>query len=131
MPNESSVSSTGSGLKGESQAMSESLQDVNPAVLQALRELMQDDYALLLDTFQGDADLRLRQLREALQADDMDAFRQAAHSFKGSCGNMGAAALEQACLEAEAAGLAGDSAEAAKALTVIEQAFVRLKPLLH
>ena len=47
--------------------MSESLQDVNPAVLQALRELMQDDYALLLDTFQGDADLRLRQLREALQ----------------------------------------------------------------
>ena len=111
--------------------MSESLQDVNPAVLQALRELMQDDYALLLDTFQGDADLRLRQLREALQADDMDAFRQAAHSFKGSCGNMRAAALEQACLEAEAAGLAGDSAEAAKALTVIEQAFVRLKPLLH
>ena len=112
-------------MKGESQAMSESLQDVNPAVLQALQELMQDDYALLLDTFLGDADLRMRQLREALSAGDMNAFRQAAHSFKGSCGNMGAAALEQACLEAEAAGLAEDRAAAAKALTVIEQAFSR------
>ncbi|WVM89365.1 hypothetical protein UMZ34_01450 [Halopseudomonas pachastrellae] len=58
--------------------MSESLQDVNPAVLQALQELMQDDYALLLDTFLGDADLRMRQLREALSAGDMNAFRQAA-----------------------------------------------------
>ena len=38
---------------------------------------------------------------------------------------MGAAALEQACLEAEAAGLAEDRAAAAKALTVIEQAFSR------
>ena len=55
--------------------MSESLQDVNPAVLQALQELMQDDYALLLDTFLGDADLRMRQLREALSAGDMNAFR--------------------------------------------------------
>ena len=111
--------------------MSESLQDVNPAVLQALQELMQDDYALLLDTFPGDADLRMRQLREALSAGDMNAFRQAAHSFKGSCGNMGAAALEQACLEAEAAGLAEDRAAAAKALTVIEQAFSRAQPLLR
>tara|TARA_Y100000782_G_scaffold62941_1_gene68822 strand:+ start:215 stop:475 length:261 start_codon:yes stop_codon:yes gene_type:complete len=86
---------------------------------------------LLLDTFLGDADLRMRQLREALSAGDMNAFRQAAHSFKGSCGNMGAAALEQACLEAEAAGLAEDRTAAAKALTVIEQAFSRAQPLLR
>ena len=44
---------------------------------------------------------------------------------------MGAAALEQACLEAEAAGLAEDRAAAAKALTVIEQAFSRAQPLLR
>tara|TARA_Y100000815_G_C13243215_1_gene462634 strand:+ start:199 stop:534 length:336 start_codon:yes stop_codon:yes gene_type:complete len=111
--------------------MAESVQDVNPAVLQALRELMQDDYALLLQTFLADAELRLRQLRNALLADDMDAFRQAAHSFKGSCGNMGAEALEQACLEAEAAGLAEDRAGAASSLTLIEQGFTRLQPLLR
>lgn len=104
--------------------------DMDVSVQQGLRELMQDDYALLLETFLVDAQNRLRQMRDAVVQDDMDAFRQAAHSFKGSCGNMGALALEQACLEAEGAGVAGDSQAAAAHLVTIEQAFERLKPLL-
>jgi len=60
----------------------------------------------------------------------MNAYRQAAHSFKGSAGNMGALALEQACLDAEAAGVAGDQQVAASVLIEIEQAFDRLQPLL-
>ena len=104
--------------------------DMDLNVQQGLRELMQDDYALLLETFLADADNRLRQLHDALGKDDMDAFRQAAHSFKGSCGNMGALAMEQACLEAEGAGVAGDRQAASVLLADIEQAFTRLKPLL-
>lgn len=104
--------------------------DMDVSVQQGLRELMQDDYALLLETFLVDAQNRLRQMRDAVGQDDMDAFRQAAHSFKGSCGNMGALALEQACLEAEGAGVAGDRQAAAAHLVTIEQVFERLKPLL-
>ena len=78
--------------------------DMDVTVQQGLRELMQDDYPLLLETFLADAGKRLRQLHDALAQGDMNAYRQAAHSFKGSAGNMGALALEQACLDAEAAG---------------------------
>lgn len=104
--------------------------DMDVSVQQGLRELMQDDYSLLLETFVADAGHRMRQMHDALGASDLDAFRQAAHSFKGSCGNMGALALEQACLEAEGAGVAGDSQAAHAHLATIEQAFERLKPLL-
>lgn len=95
--------------------MSEQLPDIDTAALDALRELMQDDFPLLLETFLADANLRLSQLSGALHREDLEAFRQAAHSFKGSCGNMGALALENACLDAERAALQGDLA-AAKAI---------------
>ena len=104
--------------------------DTDVTVQQGLRELMQDDYPLLLETFLADAGKRLRQLHDALAQGDMNAYRQAAHSFKGSAGNMGALALEQACLDAEAAGVAGDQQVAASVLIEIEQAFDRLQPLL-
>lgn len=104
--------------------------DMDVTLQQGLRELMQDDYPLLLETFLADADKRLRQLHDALGQGDMNAYRQAAHSFKGSAGNMGALALEQACLDAEAAGVAGDRQAAAGLLVEVEQAFERLRPLL-
>ena len=61
--------------------------DMDVTVQQGLRELMQDDYPLLLETFLADAGKRLRQLHDALAQGDMNAYRQAAHSFKGSAGN--------------------------------------------
>jgi len=42
--------------------MSETLKDLDPDVQSALRELMQDDYPLLLDTFVQDAHKRLEAL---------------------------------------------------------------------
>jgi len=40
--------------------------DMDVTVQQGLRELMQDDYPLLLETFLADAGKRLRQLHDAL-----------------------------------------------------------------
>ncbi len=104
--------------------------DIDPAVQSALRELMQGDYALLLATFKKDAINRLRQMRVSLDAGDWNGFRQAAHSFKGSCGNMGAMALQQACEEAEQASLAADAPAARRSYEHIQQAFQRAAPLL-
>ncbi|MEH6566118.1 MAG: Hpt domain-containing protein [Halopseudomonas sp.] len=110
--------------------MSDQLPDVDNAALEALRELMQEDYPLLLETFLGDAKLRLSQLREALVNEDLEAYRQAAHSFKGSCGNMGALALERACLNAENAALQGDTADASYCYSRIRERFTRLQAQL-
>ena len=110
--------------------MSDQLPDVDPAALDALRELMEDDYPLLLETFLADAKLRLTQLREALVSEDLEAFRQAAHSFKGSCGNMGALALEQACLIAERAALEGDTSAASNSYSRIRERSIRLQAQL-
>lgn len=104
--------------------------DIDPSVQDALRELMQGDYALLIETFNRDAHKRLAQLRSCLDGGDWDGFRQAAHSFKGSCGNMGAIALQQACEEAEFAGLQADARAAQCSYDKVQYCFQRVAPLL-
>ena len=69
--------------------------------LGARRGVMEDECALLLDTFLTDSDERLRLLREAEAQDDASAMRMAAHSFKGSCSNIGAVLLASLCKQLE------------------------------
>lgn len=104
--------------------------DIDSSVQDALRELMQEDYALLIDTFNHDAHKRLAQLRLCLDGGDWEGFRQAAHSFKGSCGNMGAIALQEACEKAELAGLEADASKARRSYQEIQGCFQRVAPLL-
>lgn len=107
--------------------MPEGAQDLDPRVQSALRELMQDDYPLLLETFVQDAHKRLGALASSLEAREWEAFRQAAHSFKGSCGNMGALALHQACERAEQAGLSGDAEAASQSYLDIRRLYQRVQ----
>ncbi|MHC8321651.1 Hpt domain-containing protein [Pseudomonas sp. GB2N2] len=67
-------------------------------VLSALQEVMEDEYSMLLDTFLADSVERLNLL---LKAGDAETLGATAHSFKGSCSNMGAARLAQLCHELE------------------------------
>jgi HPt (histidine-containing phosphotransfer) domain-containing protein len=67
-------------------------------VLSALREVMEDEYPMLLDTFLADSDARMKQLHTACDVEMLGAI---AHSFKGSCSNMGAIRLAQLCNELE------------------------------
>lgn len=107
------------------------LPDLDRSVQDNLRELMQGDYLLLLDTFIIDAEKRLGQLRTFLASGDLDSFRRCAHSFKGSSGNMGAIALQQACMQAEQAGINDDSQAAGNALEAVERCYRQLRPQLH
>ena len=66
-------------------------------VLSALREVMEDEYPLLLDTFLIDSKERLRQLK----TDDTNQLIATAHSFKGSSSNMGAIRLFELCDQLE------------------------------
>ncbi len=71
------------------------------AVLATLRDVMGDEYSSLLETFLLDSEERLRLLLETSLSGDSQAMRLAAHSFKGSCSNMGALLLANLCKELE------------------------------
>jgi HPt (histidine-containing phosphotransfer) domain-containing protein len=73
---------------------------MDAAVLEALQEVMEADYPLLLETFVSDSLQRLAQMRQA--ASDAEALAQAAHSLKGSSSNMGALRLAELCRDLEA-----------------------------
>ncbi|CAD5108361.1 Hpt domain-containing protein [Zestomonas carbonaria] len=76
-------------------------QHLDSSVLLGLQEVMEDEYPLLLETFLSDSRDRLGSLRVALRDADAQALRLAAHSFKGSCSNMGAPLLAGLCRELE------------------------------
>ncbi|MFL7962229.1 MULTISPECIES: Hpt domain-containing protein [unclassified Pseudomonas] len=67
-------------------------------VLSTLKEVMEEGYLELLDTFLNDSEARLRVLHEARDAEKLSAT---AHSFKGSSSNMGAIRLAELCGELE------------------------------
>ncbi|WP_283811767.1 Hpt domain-containing protein [Pseudomonas entomophila] len=71
---------------------------IDHKVLNDLREVMEDGYPQLLETFLEDSERRLNQLHEAKDAAELG---MAAHSFKGSSSNMGAVGLAALCQQLE------------------------------
>lgn len=99
-------------------------------VLNSLQEIMEDEYPVLLDTFMTDSEERLRLLHRAEQDKDTGEMRRAAHSFKGSCSNMGARALAESCRELEELARRGELDESAQLVARIEREFAILRILL-
>ncbi|WP_297835719.1 Hpt domain-containing protein [Pseudomonas sp.] len=64
---------------------------------------MEGEYPTLIDTFLSDSEQLLEQLHHALltEASSLDELTMAAHSFKGSSGNMGAVRLSELCGQLE------------------------------
>ncbi|MCH4881141.1 Hpt domain-containing protein [Pseudomonas sp. TMW22090] len=81
---------------------------LNRDVLRALQEVMEDEYPMLLDIFLADAEERLVILRGTQDAAQL---METAHSFKGSCSNMGAVRLAELCNELEQRAKNGRSTE--------------------
>ena len=66
--------------------------------LAELRDVMEDEFEVLIQTYVADSRDRIRGLQEALRADDSDAFAKTAHSFKGSCINIGCINMDGICV---------------------------------
>jgi len=77
---------------------------INKAMIEELRELMEDDFPLLIETFLTDSDQRLSDLIKAQSVSDATQIRELAHGFKGSASNLGAEALANISYEAESMG---------------------------
>jgi len=95
-------------------------------ILNALQEVMEDEYPTLLDTFLSDSEERLRILRKA---EDAAQLMNAAHSFKGSSSNMGAIRLAELCHELEQRAKQKSLAGIEKLVDEIDDEFTFVRPL--
>ncbi len=96
---------------------------LDASVIDSLREIMEDDFHDLLETYLGDAVLRMRAIEEAARREDADALRKAAHSFKGSSGNIGARQLSELCRQVEEAAAQGKCPEVDAFFGVVQEAY--------
>jgi histidine phosphotransfer protein HptB len=104
---------------------------LDSAVQAVLQDVMEAEYPVLLDTFLTDSEERLRLLHEAERAADPQALRLAAHSFKGSCSNMGAPLLAGLCRQLEEAGRREQLSQAADLIEQIEREFAIVRILFR
>lgn len=96
---------------------------LDSAILVTLQEVMETEYPVLLDTFLLDSQERVLSLRRALASGDSEALRCAAHSFKGSCSNLGAVRLAELCFALEEMARDGRLEGAAGCVEGIEREF--------
>lgn len=108
-----------------------SVPHLDDAVQRNLLEIMEDEYPLLVETFLSDSEERLNSIRAAYSAADGSALRHAAHSFKGSCGNMGATLLSGLCKQLEEAARHNDLDAAQGLITKVEREFTIVRTLLQ
>jgi len=94
---------------------------LDAAALAELQDVMEDEFDTLIQTFLADSQARIAGLEQALAQKNAGQLAKTAHSFKGSCINIGAPWLSELCSRLEHAGKSGDLETAA---TVLERVVV-------
>ncbi len=74
---------------------------LNAEMLEELREIMEEEFPVLLETFLEESERQYLVAKSAWIGEDFDELRRAAHSLKGSCGNIGAEQLQRTCASLE------------------------------
>ena len=103
---------------------------VDMAMLGELREIMEEDFNILIETYLEDSKTRLIAINEAFNEKDSEALRGAAHSFKGSSSNVGAIFLADLCKTVEDLGREGRVDDAQGLLNKIDAEFVSVKKIM-
>lgn len=99
--------------------------------LNTLRQVMEEDFGLLIDTFIQDSNDRIVKLREVVGGTEADPIRRAAHSFKGSSSNIGALRLTALCYSLEKKAMTNNLEQLDQDLLDIEQEFAQVQELLR
>ena len=71
------------------------------AALDALKEVMEDEFSVLVTAFIADSGARLVAMKYALKSNDLNVLRDIAHSFKGVAGNLCTVELAELCFKIE------------------------------
>jgi CheY-like chemotaxis protein/signal transduction histidine kinase/HPt (histidine-containing phosphotransfer) domain-containing protein len=124
---------TGPGLDTmtQTEAPSPRTPSVDKAVLVELREIMEDAFAELIQTYLRDTPTRLVAIRDAIDKTDADALRDAAHTMKSSSANLGAMPLSALAKELEALGRSGTTEGAAELFRSAAAEYTRVKQALE
>ncbi len=106
------------------------MEHLDSETLNTLKQVMEDDFGLLIETFKQDSVDRLKKLHEVIQTSDADLIRRAAHSFKGSSSNIGALQLSVMCAALEKKAVAGNLEGLILDVHQIEQEFLLVQTQL-
>ncbi|WP_044618358.1 Hpt domain-containing protein [Gynuella sunshinyii] len=79
------------------------VEHLDMSVLDELKDIMDDEFEFLLQTFIKDSAMHLEHIDQFAQQKDSDELRRSAHSLKGSSVNVGATQLHDLCAELEKA----------------------------
>ena len=110
--------------------MSDELPHLNEEMISELREIMADDFKLLISTYINDTVGRIEEIEQILQANDAKEFAKACHSLKGSSTNVGVLKLADLCRQGERRGNEDDLDGAAELLNQINAEFKLVSNLL-
>jgi signal transduction histidine kinase/CheY-like chemotaxis protein/HPt (histidine-containing phosphotransfer) domain-containing protein len=100
-------------------------------VLRDLKEIMEDDYLSLLQTYLSSAPELIAQVQEAIVRSDVAAMVIPLHSLKSSSANVGAMHLSELAREAEKKARLGDFAAAEAAFRAVDLAFAGAETALR
>ncbi len=101
-------------------------QHLDHEALAELKDVMDEEFDILINTYLQDARERMALLQKAADDEDPSEYAKVAHSFKGSCINIGAPRLADFCLQAERAGKNEDLSESERQITAIREEFSRI-----
>ncbi|MBW7470366.1 Hpt domain-containing protein [Marinobacter sp. M216] len=99
--------------------------------LAELQEVMDEEFEVLIHTFLSDSRERIAGLKRAVDVQDAEALAHMAHSFKGSCINIGAPQLGELCRVAETAGKEQRLEDAPATVDAIESEFQAITGMLE
>lgn len=70
---------------------------LDEALLEELRNILDDEFPSLISTYIQDSGVRVDDMRQAFSRGDIDTVRKAAHSLKGASANLGLIYLAEQC----------------------------------
>lgn len=111
--------------------MNEQHHHLDNDAISELKLVMEDDFALLVETYLSDSVERMSSLRQAVNSENAQDLRMSAHSFKGSCTNMGVPYLADLLAQAEEMGRSNALAGAAGILQEIEHEYLLVDRMLR
>lgn len=104
---------------------------VNLQVIEELRALSPGPgstfLAEIIDLFLSEGAAYLVRIRQGLETRDAPLMERAAHTLKGSSGNLGVQGMSRLCAELQTTGRAADWTQAGALVTAIEQEFARAR----
>ena len=74
---------------------------LNHEFLNDLKDIMEDEFPSLLETFLTESARQYEQAQTDWEANDLDGLMRSAHSLKGSSANIGAEMLQETCAALE------------------------------